>query len=87
MAWPWRASSAGRPGPTLEPSWRCETATPKQVSMALKQNWYRPRAAHKVSLRTHREGEGCMEAEGLLDVYGGAAGYSMTGQPCTDLQA
>ena len=34
--------------------------------MALKQNWYRPRAAHKVSLRTHREGEGCMEAEGLL---------------------
>lgn len=71
----------GRPGPTLESSWRGETVKPKQASIPLKQNCAGtvPRAAHQALLRTQREGEGCL----LLRA---ASGASQPGQSCTDLQ-
>ena len=71
----------GRPGPTVESSWRGETAIPKQASVPLKQNCVGTdsRAAHKVLLRTQREGEGCL-------LPGAAWGAARPGQSCTDLQ-
>lgn len=54
----------GRPGPTLESSWRGETVIAKQASIPRKQNcWYRPQSCSQ-SIAENTEGGGGLPAAG-----------------------